>query len=243
MKRTKIAGLCLVAVFAFSAVAAASAFAEGQPTFKVCAKKKKTGKYNDSACTSVNAEGKGSYELEEVTSGTKYSGKSKTTTLAAKSTTGAKEAVVCGKDVAELEVTGPSSFTEKVTFSKCEANGKKTEACDIPTTTISGALFYVNAKETEAGAYTNPPTGEEFKCGSSSIDEKGNLIGAAASSGLAFVYKTSGGQQERRTFWLEGNEVFSENYTNLASEVEGEVYESALTGEEVFKTKGVSVRG
>lgn len=38
MKRIKIVGLCLVAVFAFSALAAASASAETQPEFKVCAK-------------------------------------------------------------------------------------------------------------------------------------------------------------------------------------------------------------
>ena len=256
MRSIKVLGLCLVAVFAFSAVAAASAFAEGQPTFKVCGAAAKegskyTGKYTNKECTTeaspteITEGKKNKYELKEVTAGTKYTGKSKTTTLDAKSTTGATEAVVCTKDTAQLEVTGPSSFAETVTFSKCEANGNKHEACTIPATTVSGELYYVNAAETEAGLFTSSPTGEDFKCGASAINEKGSLIGGVAntSTGVTFAYKMSGGHQEHRAFWIDGSEVFSENYTNLASEVEGEVYESPLTGEEAFKAKEVSVRG
>ena len=81
MKRIKIVGLCLIALFAFSAVAAASAFAEGRPEYKLCAKVAKVegkynGSYSDKGCTTEATGGK--YEREEVAENTAFTGRSNT---------------------------------------------------------------------------------------------------------------------------------------------------------------------
>jgi len=65
MKRIRIAALCLVAVFAFSAITVASASAETQPSLKLCQKAKKGhGYYKTSKCAgAAGAKGSGNYEL------------------------------------------------------------------------------------------------------------------------------------------------------------------------------------
>lgn len=252
MKSIKIAGLCLIAAFAFSAVAAASALAEGQPTFKACVKAavSGTGKYNDKACTEANAESKGKYELAEVAAGTKYTGKSKTTTIVAKSESGATENIVCGKDVASIEVTEPSKFVETLTLSKCKANGSKTEPCEngaketIKTEGINGEFYFLNAAETQLGVFSTPPVGT-FKCGSQSLEVENFLIGAVenSSKGFSFNYAVSGGKQAISGFFAEGEEIVGP--ITLVTEKEGEPgvqYEATLAGSEAFKAKGVSVR-
>src|ERR1700688_198627 len=67
MKRIRIMGLCLVAVFAITAAAAASASAA--PAWYECAKAVKigktyTGKYTDKACTTTSPTETGKYELQ-----------------------------------------------------------------------------------------------------------------------------------------------------------------------------------
>ena len=61
MKRMRIMGLCLVAVFALGAFAASSAFA--LPEFGRCVPKAGTGKYSDANCTVKAAKGKGVTEF------------------------------------------------------------------------------------------------------------------------------------------------------------------------------------
>ncbi len=65
MKRFKIVGLCLVAVFAFSAVAVSSASAG---SLGVCGKAAKvgksyTGKFSDKLCATAEPKGEGKYEF------------------------------------------------------------------------------------------------------------------------------------------------------------------------------------
>lgn len=251
MKSIKIAGLCLVAVFAFSAVAAGSAFAseaEPVPTFKVCAKATKvgksyTGKYNDKACTEANAEGKGKYELEEVAPGTKLSGTSKETKINAKSTAGATEAITCSKDTVAGEITGPNSFTDTVTYSKCVANGeKKTGACEDIVAAGGGELYWINAGETVAGAVTGAPA--PFKCGTATVELKNSLISTVvnASKGFNVVAAVNGsGEQEDRAFWVGGEEIGGE-YVHLSTEVGAKFYEATLAGTEEVKAKDISIR-
>jgi len=66
MKRINVLGLCLVAVFALSAVIASAAFA-ADPEYQVCGKAAKngkvyTGKYKDKACSEAEPKGEGKYE-------------------------------------------------------------------------------------------------------------------------------------------------------------------------------------
>jgi hypothetical protein len=151
MKSIKIAGLCVAAVFAFTAVAAGSASAQPRPEFKLC-KKVTSGKYTEKNC---NTAGTGKYELETAPTGTSLSGKSKVTTIEA--LTRSKEAVTvkCKTDKVTGATTGPSSFSETIKYSSCEAkarekcsNGKAGEIV------VSGnvALYWVNKAETEPGA-------------------------------------------------------------------------------------------
>lgn len=85
MKRIRIVGLCLVAVFALSAVAVSAASAETAPTYKVCAKVKETGKFNDKKCSVASKGGKkeGDYELSEWSAAKKkaFTGKNGVSTL------------------------------------------------------------------------------------------------------------------------------------------------------------------
>ncbi len=251
MKSIKMAGLCLVAAFAFSAVAAASALAEGQPSFKACVKAevKNTGAYEDKACTTKSVTSTGKYELAEVAPGTKFTGKSKTTTIAAKSKTGATENIVCGKDSVAGEITGTSTLSETVTFSKCKANGSKTEPCEnagketIKTEIPFGEFYWINSGETLPGVLTTPPV-TIFKCGGEEVELQGELIGEVENGAktLNFNYALSGGAQQYEAFFIEGSE-FGPFFTGYEKEGEiGILHESTVAGKEELKIKGVSVR-
>jgi hypothetical protein len=71
MKRIKIVGLCLVAVFALSAAVMASSASAAGPDFKWCSSvTKKTGKYSESKCATedvVKGKDKGSFEKVSIT--------------------------------------------------------------------------------------------------------------------------------------------------------------------------------
>lgn len=256
MRSIRIVGLCLVAVFAFGAVAAASAMAEGQPTFNECKKLEKvggkyTGKYTNKECTTEatpteKTEGKkNKYELVAA-SGT-FTGKSKATKIVAKSTTGVTEEITCAKDTVTIEIFPPSGFVEKVTLSKCK--NSKGEPCQNAGSEeiqveASGELFWINAGETVPGTATAMPVA--FKCGTATVEIVGTFLVSTVENngtkGFKIVSAVNGsGEQADRGLFIEGNEITNE-YTHLNTEVEAEFYEATLAGTEEIKAKDVSVR-
>ncbi len=139
MKRIRIVGLCLVAVFALSAVAATGASAETLE-FKTCvkAKPKESGKFNDKACSVASKGGKkeGDYELGAWNAGktTKFTGKNGVSTLDSYIPSSEAEPWAGGTVVGEVTCknsksagigTGPKTEEVTVTFAACSTEGKK----------------------------------------------------------------------------------------------------------------------
>lgn len=200
-------GLCLVAVFALSAVATASASASGRPEFKMCVKKK-DGNYN-AGCASHSAMGKGKAELKEVAAGMKFTSKSKATKIKADG-----KVVTCSKDTDKGELL--DQFTEMVTitFTGCKTGSTTCgSAGTIKTGLLSGNLYFINASESERGiAFSNEETGvfAEFKCGSETVVLEGDLIGATknSSKGLTITFAVNGsGEQAHKAVWFSETEI------------------------------------
>jgi len=175
MKRMRIVGLCLVAVFALSAVIAASASAAA-PEFQVCGKAAKagklyTGKYTDKACskeaspTEITEGKKNKYEREEWSKAKKkgFKGKNKGTphnqivnpfgecnpeTEKCETKPAKVEGETeCTKEAVVGEVTGPKTETFKTIYTGCSAGE-------------FGACHTAGASEKKAEIKTNGLEGE-----------------------------------------------------------------------------------
>jgi hypothetical protein len=202
MKRMRILGLALVAVFALAALTAAGASAT--PTWKYCLKgsknpetKKYEGEFSDKLC-SVGAPGEGKYSLVEgIGKGKAFKGKGETAIL---------HNVIPGKgdikvECASFKDAGQVAVPNKVfnvtsEFKKCKSLGSpcKTEGGKketITTNKLAGALGYMNKAHTAAGeSLTNeaePGSGylATFECeGLAKVRVHGAVIGALAPFGV-----------------------------------------------------------
>ncbi len=174
MRRITTMGLCLVAMLATGALAAASASAE-LPEYKTCVKaakvgKKYTGDYSDKACSEVNAKGEGKYELGEWNAGKKVAFVGKTVgTTTFDSYAPASEAepwaggsivntVTCTSGAAKGELIGAKETNETIEFKGCASDGKKctsegAKAGTIKTEQIMTKLGYVSAEGPVKPAY------------------------------------------------------------------------------------------
>ncbi len=214
MKRIRIVWLCLVAVFAFNAVAVASASAEG-PEYMTCVKKK-GGNYEKGCATKAALAGTGKAELEPVVPGTKFTSKSKGATFAI-----GTKVVKCKKDTDEGEFTGGPYDKEKMTFSGCGINGNKKEPCGtvgaaagtIETNKLESVLEWLSeAEKTDVGVGLDG-TGAgfkwaEFSCGSEKITIVGAVLGKIENNkkGEKITFVVEGGLQEPTTYWEAGIE-------------------------------------
>jgi len=174
MKRIKVVGLCLGALFVLFAMSVANASA-ALPEYKVCGKdtdsgKKETGKFSDKLCSVAEPKGEGQYERLPEGSAKKFAftgsnegtpknyivnpfGKNKI-----KGEPGQKEGVTeCTKeDVDAGAVTGPKTTTWETEYSSCEgnkspANSKGKKAGVIVTDKLEATLVYLNKAKTEPG--------------------------------------------------------------------------------------------
>ncbi len=269
MRHVRIVGLCLVAAFAFSAVAAASAMAENYPTFYQCVKltsKPYTGKYLDKECTKeaspteVTEGKKNKYEREALGGegqGLKLEkGKSKKTEINTHGVTGAVQAVECTKDkvAAELynsfasgKVGNSSGDPLMLTFEKCKGNGSKADVCGntapgtITYTAGFGETLWLAAGETKPGLVS--VGGVSFKCGSEQVEIEGTLIGTIENGkkGPKIVYALSSGHQADGDFFSEGGEITEFPYTHWWTGEEGKEVETTVEGTEETGAKGVFV--
>jgi len=180
MKRMRIVGLCLAAVFALSALVASSASAAG-PEFKVCGKAAKsgklyTGKYTDKACSKeaspaeITEGKKNKYERVswEKAKKKKFKGKNKgsphnniVNPFGEKSGGGKEPAKIegtttCTKEAVNGEVTGPKEEKWKTVFTGCEAlstpcNTAGAKSGEIKTQELEGTLVYLSKDHTKVG--------------------------------------------------------------------------------------------
>jgi hypothetical protein len=207
MKRIRIVGLCLIAVFALSAVAASAASA-APPEFFTCVKAvpKNTGNYTDKECSvKASPAGTGKYERASAV-GITDSSKTKTAVL---STPAIGGKVTCKKSAGTSKITGPKSDEDSVTFVDCTSEGK-------PCQNIGGAsgviktnpllTTLVSATEEEFTALSGRGGIQaEFECGGVVIKTKGYTIGHTTSP-------ASGHANKKATVKFEGE-------TNLETEV------------------------
>jgi hypothetical protein len=169
MKRIKIMGLALVAVFAFSAMAVASASATPvvQHLFQLCVKAKKVGKvysgnYTGSKCTQATfVATNGKYTLVSAV-GDKTTSKSATSTLYSYIPASETEpwtggtvvgTVVCKKSAGTGTITSNALLLSVINFETCTSEGKKCTSPgntkgDIKTFPLSAEL---KLSDTESG--------------------------------------------------------------------------------------------
>jgi hypothetical protein len=143
MRRIRIAGLCLVAVFAIGAVSATGASAFGEPPEVGRCLKKAGGDWKDGGCKTPAKVGEEKFEWypgykankhgeEKLIVKPKFTSKSKPETVIQLETTGAgnpgkvKSVVKCTSQTSTGEVTGPkTNVATNVDFKGCESSGLK----------------------------------------------------------------------------------------------------------------------
>lgn len=181
MKRMRIMGLCLVAVFSLALVAVSSASAT-EPAFFEC-KSVGKGKGTFSKGCKVMKAGGGFEPTEGIGKGKVFKGKGGSATL---HTPAVKGEITCSSFKDEGKITGVKN-TSKVlsTFSGCSTLGKKChsagqKAGTIKTNALKGVLGYINKANKEVGVDLTPETGEElaaFECEGITVKVKGSVIG------------------------------------------------------------------
>jgi len=195
MKRIRIVGLCLVAVFAMSAIASASASAAA-PEYQICGKavknattKKYEGHFSNKECTATSTEGK--YELTSYTAAKKPGFKTKSGASALDvyiPGTGVVGETSCAKSKDVGTVTGAKTATDVVTFEKCTSSGKVctgdqagTKTGDIVTYTLDETLVASGESKTGVGQEVKGtgPGGESaaFDCEGEEISTTGAVTG------------------------------------------------------------------
>jgi hypothetical protein len=225
MKRIRIVGLCLVAMFALGAVAATSASAE-LPEYKTCIKAspKESGKFNNKECTVASKGGKkeGDYELGEWNKGKKvtFTGKNGESTLdsyipekESEFWTGGTIAgkVVCKSGKSKGSITGPKTSTVTVEFKTCSSEGKKctskgAKTGTIDTNPLNTVLGFDEKSEVvslvEGGKEGTSPSAA-FNCEGLAIETTGSVLGVdtgninkiAKESTQTFKVNAKGGQE------------------------------------------------
>ncbi|HEX4483248.1 MAG TPA: hypothetical protein VH081_05630 [Solirubrobacteraceae bacterium] len=200
MRRMKMMGLCLVALFALTAVAVSSASA-AEPAFYECHKlsknattKKYEGKYSEKKCSkeaspTEQAEGKkNKYELQEGigSKGKGFKGKGGKATLHTPAVGGE---VTCKSFGDVGKVATPTTESGVISeFKTCESLGKKCaspgeKAGTIKTNSLKGVLGYINKGAKTVGVALSPESGSvlaEFNCEGLEIVTSGSVIGTIA---------------------------------------------------------------
>jgi hypothetical protein len=231
MKRIRIVGLCLLAVFALTAVAASSASAG---TYYKCAAQKK-GEYTESGCKTKSAKAKkGKFELVQV-QGCSAAKKgeytnSTCTTKSAKAKKGKFEKtgvpftakggtarlgtpafgpadVECTASSTVGELTGPKTDTERVTFTGCTFEGK---TCQSPGPFGSGS-----GSGTAGTITTNQLKSKLVDNG----EKSGGYLAKEPAPGEAWDEITSGEHEPYSSEFICGTEVILRTHGSLSGVV------------------------
>jgi hypothetical protein len=208
MKRIKIMGLCLVAVFALAAAAAASASAA--PTYYECKKGAKgSGIYSDKKCSVNVGPGNGKYTLVPGRGKNKvFKGKGGAATLYTPAV-GGEVKCATSKDEGFVNASFTGQEKVKVTFGKCVSLGKNCSSSgakkgEIKTNPLSGTLGYISATGPSVGVSLTGEGGKpsaEFNCEGLEIVTTGSVIGPVTGDINTFskestdTFKTASGVQ------------------------------------------------
>jgi hypothetical protein len=226
MRRIKIMGLCLVAVFAMTAVAVSSASAA--PSFFECAKVAAgTGKFTNKTCSTEGTGKTAKYELKEgVGKGKEFKGKGGAATLHTPAVGGE---VKCKSFKDKGLVATPTTESKVISeFKTCESLKKKcvspgAKAGTIITKNLKGVLGYITKSPLSVGVALSPETGTvlaEFNCEGLEIETTGSVIGEQKGDINTFsktsenVFKVSGGGVQEPTAFEGGAKQVLESKIN-----------------------------
>jgi hypothetical protein len=253
MKRIGVVGLCLIAVFASSAIVVASASAEA-PEYGRCLKAEKIGKvynggYTNSSCTTASESKTGKYEW--------FPGlvKNKQTTSGGKGlleTVGHLE-VACASESSVGEFSGTKEVkNEIVTFKGCEAAGDQcsttgASAGELVTKPLEGIVGFEN-KADKKTAFDLYPTGKtglfiEFACSALTVAVRGSVIVPIASDKMltstVLKYKATNGKQQVEHFEGGPNDILESTFKGGPFEQAGQTITTTLSTEEKVELNAV----
>ena len=213
-----------------------------QPTYKTCAKGEKiegryTGKFLDKYCEepatkAQEEEGRlNKFELTNIVLPSTFTGKSATTTFDFYEGATLKYEVECKKSTSEGEITGESTDSEVITYSKCkgkEEPGGTTVACENTARETIASESLASQLVDEGGKVYDRLTGKgtefaEFKCGSTTFKVSGSVLGEV-------------GAEQINTASKSGTITFSAADHGLSAEIGGTSgYTGGVEGEETRK--------
>jgi hypothetical protein len=257
MKRIRIMGLCLVAVFAMSVAAASTASAA--PDYGKCVKKAVSGGagFSDAGCTKAVAT-KALYEWQKGgATGVTYTTNIKAGTLATLETV-KKEKVVCKGETSTGTILSETTTETTPTFTGCEALKLKCSTPGEPEGTIA-----VSALEGELGiekkgttAATNKIAsnlfrqgnrgGEivEFTCGGFTIKVKGTVLFPVTANKMLTLatvkFTASKGLQKPEKFEGGAKETLSSSFGGGAFEQSGQTITTEQHNASAIEVNSVS---
>jgi hypothetical protein len=242
MKRIKIVGLCLIAVFAMTAVAAASASAAG-PEYFECAKVK-GGKF-EKGCGKEG--GKGGFARQAPKKlPSKFTDKNGVSVLTVfVPGIGIVGDTECQKATSKGAVISATQAEDVVQFEKCESSGKtctsvqaKEKKGDITTNTLLSTLVATGEAKSGVGVTVGAKSGgnsAEFNCEGLKISTMGAVTGEdsgnveVASKTAENIFEVNAGGEP--TIETEGS-----RFTLLTTIVKGEEVNTVPSGESTTAT-------
>jgi hypothetical protein len=221
MKHMRLLGISLIAVFAMSAVAAATTSKEELPELGRCVKP--TGatnhRYTNAGCTTKSAgENTGKYEWEP---GPGPKPRFASTNGVSELETVGKSKLICLGDTGNGEFTGPKTDRVTITFTSCElgTSGIKCQTAgaaegEIRAPQLEGVLGFINehSNPPSVGVNLKPLQGTlfvAFECSGVPVKVNGSVIAPVAPTGKmstssTLTFKATKGKQAVEEF--EGGE-------------------------------------
>jgi hypothetical protein len=265
MRRIKIVGLCLVAVFALAAMTAGSASATA-PEFGRCNKvtPKKVSNYDSSKCVKLASEDAGT-EAEKLAKGnfqwfpgvvkTKFTTKMKEATIATLETVGGTK-ITCKGEKSSGEYLNTKEIGKMVAeFSGCETSGLKCNSTGkgeglIDTSPLGGPIGFetvvVPASKDHLANELHSESGNvaEFKCAGLSVTVKGSVLHKITANAmkLTATEKFTASKGEQKPDHFAGGTVDEhtlESNSGSGFEEAGQTITSILTNEEKVEANSV----
>jgi hypothetical protein len=253
MKRMKMVGLCLVAVFALSATAVSTASAA--PEFGVC-QAQAGGKFLNSTCSKSATPGKEKYELTPVVKN-KFTSAIKAGTLATLETVGGTK-IVCKGETSGGEIKNSTEVGKVIAhFTECSTSGLQCTTAgaapgEIVTSPLGGALGVektgtkppFNNKLAEE-LHSESGNVAEFSCAGLKVVVKGAVLHPVTTNKPVETttekFKATKGKQKPEKF-VGGPVITLESNTNGGPfERSGQTIEAIVKFEEKLEANSVGV--
>jgi hypothetical protein len=261
MRRIRIVGLCLVAVFAMSAVVATGASADN-PEYGRCLKQK-TGKtkYTTAKCTVVASGEKENFEwIPGPGPKPGFTAALKPTTIATLETKAGTK-VTCKKLAAVGSYTGLTTVkTSQTDFSECESGGIKCNTKGagtgiIKVKNLEGELGTIkkepittktkigNVLWPEGGTSTSGSEFVEFECGTLTVKVKNSVISPVTSNAMKLTatvkFTAAKGVQKPTKFEGGPNNFLESKFSAAAYEQSGQSATTIQTNEEKIEVRSL----